>query len=326
MTPQLTIAIPTFDRNALLREHVAVLLPQLTNEVRLLILDNASPTPVAESLASLPLTDRVRLVRHRVNVGSSANVMRCVELCETPWLWVLGDDDRPLPDAVTTALKEIDRHSDCLVINFASMHQTVSEELVTRGVEEFITRTPSLANLTLISSNLLRADWLSPHVRTGCFFAYSLYPHYACMLAALTATGAACCFSPRRLVEWGPTSEWSRITAGLGAGMLLDLPLPPAARRRMTAELTEMCGRYSSLTILLLDQIGRTMDAPTARHLYDQAWHRLYKYEWSISRRLMRCVGISMLTFPKLGRLLYRTYRRLRGYPSGDGGSDIGRL
>lgn len=318
MSPRLTITVPTFDRNGLLREHVAALLPQLTPDVRLVILDNASPTPAIESLADL-LADYpnalVSVIRHRVNIGSSANVMRCLELCATPWLWTLGDDDRPLPDAVATALDLIDRHGDCLLLNFASMEPVIDSERRTDGLDEFSRGMPNFANLTLISNNIVRADRLSAHVRIGYFYAYSLYPHLACLLTELNTAGGTCVFSPRRLVEWGPRAHWSRVMAGAGMGVIMDLPVPAEIRRLLAPWLVGVSGRYSSLAIHLLDQIGTTIDAPTARYLFDQGWFRLYRYSGWPWHWCVRQAGRLMLNFPKLSRSVYVRYRRLRGNP-----------
>ncbi len=318
MTPTLTIAIPTWNRNALVHKHVAALLPQLTPDVRLEILDNASPIPVSETLAELlqqfPQA-AATVIRHHVNIGSSANVMRCVERCQTPWLWILGDDDRPLPDAIQTALMATRQHANCLAINFSSMHGYSGSDLVSDGLEEFVRKTPNFANLTLISNNLYRADRLGQHVRTGYFFAYSLYPHLACLLSELNANGGQCCFTSAQLVEWGPDSQWSRVMAGAGMGVLLDLPLPHRVRRLLIPPLAGMAGRFSSLAIRLLDQIGVTIDAPTARYIYEQAYQRLYRHERRWSNVLIRWIGKLMMLMPELSRSLYRTYRQMRGSP-----------
>lgn len=323
MSARLTIAIPTFDRNELLAKHVALLLPQLTAETRLVVFDNASPTPVAETLAELlreyPAAP-VEIVRHRVNIGSSANVMRCLETCPTPWLWILGDDDRPLPDAVATVLAET--QGDALLINFVSMHETVSQDRETRGLADFVHGIPNFANLTLISNNVIRADRLSAHVRIGYFYAYSLFPHLACVLTALKGTDAVCRFSPKRLVDWGPASEWSRVMAGLGIGILLDLPLPTDVRKALVPAIVGVGGRFSSLAIHLLARIGRDLDAATARHLYDQAWHRLYKQRWRPLQYFVWWTGFAMLCFPRMSLAAYRIYRRWRGSPLADAPTD----
>src|SRR5207302_549928 len=115
------IAIPTYNRNRFLVETVQRLLPQLSAACRLLIIDNCSDEPAAEALRPVigAETDApVRIVRNGVNVGAIANIMRCFELCETEWMWLLGDDDRPEPDAVSTILAHIRSQPAALFFNF----------------------------------------------------------------------------------------------------------------------------------------------------------------------------------------------------------------
>lgn len=50
-----------------------------------------------------------RVVRKRANIGANANVLRCFELCETEWIWILGDDDHGLPGAVDKILAHLGR-------------------------------------------------------------------------------------------------------------------------------------------------------------------------------------------------------------------------
>lgn len=83
---RLTIAIPTYNRSALLGATVKKLLPQVTNKCKLVIVDNASPDPVANVLKDLivkyPKAD-IQIHKNRFNVGGACNQMRCFELCDT---------------------------------------------------------------------------------------------------------------------------------------------------------------------------------------------------------------------------------------------------
>jgi hypothetical protein len=227
----------------------------------------------------------------------------------------LGDDDRPLPTAVATALAAIDQHNDYLLLSFNGMYRAVESPVHTTGLNDFIERIPNFANLTLISDNLLNASRIARHVRMGYFYAYSLYPYFACVLEALRNDGGQCAFLPEQLIEWGPNAEWSRVLAGKGFGVILDIPMEARQRQRVARMLNHVAGRYSTYAIHLLNQIGTTMDAATARHLFSQAWYRLYRFQPSPLKWLHRGAGYSMLCFPTLGRALYRQYRRWRSNP-----------
>lgn len=113
MKPQLlTIAIPTYNRPEQLQNTLRIILPQVVSDERvvLLVLDNHSTTPAQQVYDALNVEvagRRVEIIRNKVNIGANANIMRCFEMCETSWLWVLGDDDNPSPDAVKTIMQDI---------------------------------------------------------------------------------------------------------------------------------------------------------------------------------------------------------------------------
>jgi glycosyltransferase involved in cell wall biosynthesis len=116
---KLTIAIPTYNRNQLVLALVRELLKQMTVETEVLILDNGSEIPVRETLEQgienlheYP----VHIERLDVNVGQG--LLRCIEMCRTPWMWGLTDKAIPRPDAIQIVLKTIGEHPDCIYFNF----------------------------------------------------------------------------------------------------------------------------------------------------------------------------------------------------------------
>src|SRR6478752_9952102 len=98
----LTVAIPTFDRPLRVCERIRELLPQLNGSVKLLIIDNNSPDDVENyvRIAFPDLPENVHFRRNRSNVGLAGNICRCIEYAESEWVWLLGDDDQVMPDAI----------------------------------------------------------------------------------------------------------------------------------------------------------------------------------------------------------------------------------
>ena len=109
--PILTISIPTYNRVDCIQRMVRTILPQLTNEVNLIVIDNQSPYDIY-SLFTEEEKTQFDLRRNDVNIGGDANIARCFEVARTKWVWVLGDDDIILPDAVSRVLETIKSHSD----------------------------------------------------------------------------------------------------------------------------------------------------------------------------------------------------------------------
>lgn len=116
--PILTIAIPTYNRLDKVSEQVRLILPQLDEQVKLIVYDNCSEPDVASCFSADELI-KFKIVRNRVNVGADANIARTFENCETEWLWTLSDDDLIQSDALKTVLDTIKENKNRAFICFA---------------------------------------------------------------------------------------------------------------------------------------------------------------------------------------------------------------
>jgi len=117
----LTIAIPTYNRSAYLRECLEHICPQLVDEIQLVVRDNCSNLYNYDEFIH-PYCEKYGIVafRNKVNIGGDANIARLYEDCETKWLWVIGDDDYILGNAISLVLKTINNHPDDIYIKFHS--------------------------------------------------------------------------------------------------------------------------------------------------------------------------------------------------------------
>lgn len=109
----LTIAIPTHNRVSCLRLLVDSLLAQIAqaerrgDRVAILIADNASTDGTGEYLESLAASRFVTIHRHAHNRGAAANVVHCFRHASSRYVWIIGDDDLPLPGAVDAVLRHL---------------------------------------------------------------------------------------------------------------------------------------------------------------------------------------------------------------------------
>ena len=92
MNEFITIAIPCYNRIEYFHEAIEGALNQ-TVPCRILVVDNASPSDDYERACSALADPRIRYVRNEKNLGMFGNWNRCVELAETPFVHILGDDD-----------------------------------------------------------------------------------------------------------------------------------------------------------------------------------------------------------------------------------------
>jgi glycosyltransferase involved in cell wall biosynthesis len=299
---------------------VRLLRQQSTPNFRLLVVDNASPVAaevaLRDELVNFPARE-VRLVRNRFNVGGDANILKCFELCETEYLWILGDDDEPLPDAVETVLSRIGDHPETLFYNFAHEPDPRPKESISDNVDEFIGSIDSYANILFISTSVFRVPNLTPYLGQGFRFAYSMAPHLVLLFQAMQNRRGKCVLLTDRIVRWVPTQEgttWSVVAQMLGLGILLDLPLSRTSRKRL-GQLVLGPRPLERVTAQLLGLSATRARSESAGHHLDQVYGRLLRYSgsWTMWIRYMvyrYCLlPFPTATFTVLRQIVARTGR-----------------
>lgn len=132
----LTIAIPTYNRPNEVKRQVELLLPQLTAETELLVIDNNSAIKV-DSLFTEEQLQQFTLIRNKVNIGADANIAKCYEYCNTDWLITLGDDDPVEPFAVETIIQDI---KNCPP-NTVFINYDPKSKYIAKGLKDFAAHT-----------------------------------------------------------------------------------------------------------------------------------------------------------------------------------------
>lgn len=315
----LTIAIPTYNRNATLLKHLEHLLPQMTSECRLLIIDNASDVPVSQTLAGLlaRFPDvQVEIKRNRANIGANANILRCFELCETTWLWTLSDDDVPKPDAVATIFEHLHQQPDCLCFNFATEHgrrrQTTT---LTTGAVDFVNKIDNYGNAIWISTNVYRVEALMSSLKFAHHYTYGAAPQLVMVLKSLHKS-EVCCLSHCVIVTLGQMEGlWSHVVLALGIRTLLEMPLEPPVRAGLARHLTLFDDDFLLMRPLVYQLILSalsTNDHHGPLYLYDQLClrrHCGYYADARIHRRIEAYLYRFLVKYPRFGFKLTALYR-----------------
>lgn len=88
-----TVAIPTYNREDMIRSTLESVLNEHMSELEILIVDDQSKDRVVE-VASTYDDPRLRIIVNERNMGLFGNFNRCVELSSAPLLRILCNDDR----------------------------------------------------------------------------------------------------------------------------------------------------------------------------------------------------------------------------------------
>lgn len=114
MSATLSLCIPTLNRAALL-EDMLYQLSQLTaaysDRLEIVIADNASDDHTRQVVENSPL--KIRYGRQKTTVGFTKNVLfATTELATGDYVWLVGDDDLILPDALQHIFASLDKAPD----------------------------------------------------------------------------------------------------------------------------------------------------------------------------------------------------------------------
>lgn len=245
---KLSIVIPTYNRNQSLLANLAHLLPQLTEDVELIISDNASTTPVAHTLAPLLAsypTAQVRVARNLANIGAYANILRSYEHATYPWLWILSDDDLVSPTAVQDIFACIATHPDVTFINFTTEVMAKTglrpKSFDTQGQAGFVQGLDYAGNVNFMSVSIWRVEHVIGSLGVAYHYAYSMSPTFTLLLSAL-GESKRCHFSNQVLIRQVTTttdakSKWRFRDFVLGWNTILELPMARAVQATLAKKM-----------------------------------------------------------------------------------------
>jgi hypothetical protein len=115
--PVVSIGLPTYNREALLRRAVASLLAQDYPALELVISDNASPDGTEAFCRELAAKDpRVRYVRQATNVGATKNYLAVQALAAGAYYMNMADDDTPAPNYVSECVKALEADPSLAIV------------------------------------------------------------------------------------------------------------------------------------------------------------------------------------------------------------------
>jgi glycosyltransferase involved in cell wall biosynthesis len=313
---RLTIAIPTWNRPEHLRETVAAIIPQLQQGCDLLIVDNASTEPagpIVSQFAGHLIGKKIHVVRNVVNIGGEPNILRCIELCNAEWVWLLGDDDVPCTNAVQTILEHIQKHNESSFINFSDggLRKAI---IKAKSGDEFIRIVDYFGTIQWMSLCVFRTMPAREAIRFA-FFHQCMSVTFVLAYFAIGKEGTFV-LSPDLIIAKSYPAVWSKVRLLANLGLVLSLPLTPEQRCSLARKLVDLTHirHPRNLYRLLCEEFGDD-DVPTLLYYYDQICGRLCWAKRGLKVRVEQMFVRWMLCAPRLARIAVRVYKRWVGRP-----------
>ncbi|MDD8018424.1 MAG: glycosyltransferase family 2 protein [Bacteroidota bacterium] len=133
--PILSICIATYNRGDYIGETLDSIIPQLTEEIELLVVDGASTDNTEKVMQDyLKKSNRLRYVRLPVKGGVDQDYDTTVELAHGEWCWLFTDDDLFKPGAIAAVLNAIKKNHSLIVVNAEMRNQDLSTVLEARRI------------------------------------------------------------------------------------------------------------------------------------------------------------------------------------------------
>jgi len=192
-----------------------------------MVVDNCSTDcteDIVKKHARTALGSNLRYHKNLANIGGGANFLKCFELAETEWLWVIGDDDLPVDNCMDILSKTIGSHLECQYLNFNSsilkLRTSRTSGFTTSGIEELISSLDCYSNFLFISAGVYKRPAYIRHLPNAYRYIYTYSPQLALIFSVLAEDSLAKChFSSEFLVRWeAPASHiaWDQQSTNLG--------------------------------------------------------------------------------------------------------------
>ena len=122
------VCLPTYKRPDQLRQSVrSIIAAGQADAIPIFITDNSADSTndavIAELCAAYP---HIVYEKNAENLGIDRNVQRCINLCDCDYAWPMGDDDRMLPEAISTLLPLLERDAPAFVaVNYSYVDENI---------------------------------------------------------------------------------------------------------------------------------------------------------------------------------------------------------
>lgn len=143
-SPAVSVIIPTHNRPQELSRAVKSVLDQTFQNIEIIVVDDASPVPAAETLEEFR-DERLKVIRHDVNKGVSETRNTGIKTARGEWIAFLDDDDEWRPQKLERQLAfmkntapDADASATDVYNTAAKKHRAYSENVRRKGIDRAI--------------------------------------------------------------------------------------------------------------------------------------------------------------------------------------------
>ena len=159
-SPTLSICIATYNRAGYIGETLDSIIPQLDDDVELLVVDGASTDNTEDVVRQYAVKEScIRYIRLSAKGGVDQDFDKSVELARGEFCWLFTDDDLLKPGAVAAIKAAINKGHDLIVVNAEVHNRELSAILESRRISMYDDKVYASNNMEHLFVDVL--DYLS---------------------------------------------------------------------------------------------------------------------------------------------------------------------
>ena len=231
----LSIFIPTYNRrDRLLNLLHSIIKQPLSNDANIIILNNHSDYDVESAIKSefgLKISDNLKVVNNRSNVGLSTNISLPFYYCKTKWLWILSDDDKTTNDSLAIIKSDMTSYSDYTCIKYSldgfTNHHDETITSLKQLVDYYMGKDKDQGEFIFISNNLFNMEKIEPFVGSIISYSYNAVAGILPYIYSLDSGGHKVLMRSKSIVSYllpQKGSEWNYIEITTRLITLVDYP------------------------------------------------------------------------------------------------------
>ncbi len=146
--PRLSICIATYNRADYIGETLDSIMPQVTDEVEIIIVDGASTDNTGSVVKDyIKVYPQIHYIRLPFKGGVDQDYCKAVEFAKGEYCWLFPDDDLLKPGAISTVLDETKNGYSLIVVNAQVMNKDFSKILSNKLLQIDSNETYNKSNL-----------------------------------------------------------------------------------------------------------------------------------------------------------------------------------
>lgn len=168
--------IITYNRAEQLERTLNAFLSAGLGSMQLTVLENASPDATSEVVTRFQAKwPELRYVRNRYNIGGCANYLRAIEITDSEYCWVIGDDDEWMFDGLGELVERLNEGIADVIRLGWQVEPTERSKLL--SLAELVDSSPNfLGSVSMISSVIVRRSFITRYFSESYFSLSDFYP------------------------------------------------------------------------------------------------------------------------------------------------------